>query len=193
MRRVSAALLATLICVLAGSTAAHAKRPVHATLTNPAELQHAAAGERVRVAWTQNGPAQLPVSDDSDVRAPAVYVTLRGAAPGPPLKVPARPAAVDPQRLAAARYVADATVPAGGIASLQITVEGLRSRPGEPPVAANVVPREMLIVNDPFAVSGHDGAGGGAPVPRGAITLWLVALTLLAGGVRAATIGRPAT
>lgn len=191
MRRFWAAPIIALAALAGLCSPASGKSPSQVTLERPGLLTHAVAGERITIAWSQDGPAQLPVPDTAQtaVRSLGVYVTLRGHAAGRTVKVVAHPADRDARGLPAGRYVAAATVPAGGIAALAVTVEGLRSRPGGPPVpASGVAPSELAITNAPsFALSTGGGASG-ETVPWSILVLvlglGLGALTLLFGARR---------
>ncbi len=187
MRRAWAAPIVALATLAGLCAPASGKSPSQVTLERPALLTHAVAGAPIRIAWSQNGPAQLPVPETAQaaVRSIGVYVTLRGQAAGRTVKVAARPADPDARGLPAGRYIADATVPAGGIAALAVTVEGLRSRPGAPPVpASEVAPSAMAVTNAPsFSLDAGSGDSGEA-VPWSILVLGLGALTLLFGAYR---------
>lgn len=199
MRRPWAASIVALAALVGLCAPASAKGPSQVTLERPAQLTHATAGQPIRIAWSQDGPAQLPVPETAQtaVRSLGVYVTLRGRGAGRTVKVAARPADPDARGFPAGRYVADAIVPGGGIAALAVTVEGLRSRPGAAPVpASEVAPSAMAITNAPSFSLAAGGGGSGESIPWTVLGLGLGlgALTLLFGAhrVRAArTLAQP--
>ena len=166
-RRRFVALIAALGCALLAATPAAGKDGVRATLENPGQLSQAAAGERVRVAWTLGSAAQGPALATPGRIAPrgfgasGVYVRIRGASGAAPQVVSARPGSP------AGRYVADVTIPEGGISSIAIGLEGYRYVRGQAPARADVL---FAIDNDPFAVG---SAADGVSAP------WLAPATVL--------------
>jgi len=158
-RRRFVALIAALGCALLAATPAAGKDGVRATLENPGQLSQAAAGERVRVAWTLGSAAQGPALATPGRIAPrgfgasGVYVRIRRASGAAPQVVSARPGSP------AGRYVADVTIPEGGISSIAIGLEGYRYVRGQAPARADVL---FAIDNDPFA-AGSTTDGVSAP------------------------------
>jgi len=161
------------------AASAYSKGITRATLENPVQLKRAVAGEHVRIAWTLNEAAQLPIPAYAEwvqMRSLGLYLRVRGAAGGPLQKVPARSTS-GAAGYPAGRYVADVTVPAGGIASIALDVEGLRSAQGDAPVRAEIPPASIPITNDPFEATSADVGGN---TPWGALAGGLaVALILL--------------
>lgn len=185
MLRMCTAMTVVLATFVVFCAAASAKGSSRVTLESPGLRKRAAAGERIRIAWSQDGPARLPIADSrvarTVVRSLGVYVTLRGGSGEPTAKVAARSLASGTRGLPSGRYIADATVPVGGITSLGITVEGLRSRPGAAPVLAGAVPpSRMLIANDPFEAAADDRTSG-ASLPWTTMAVAIGALALLCG------------
>jgi len=90
MLRICAAMTVVLATFASFCAAASAKGSSRVTLQSPGLLKHAAAGERIRIAWSQDGPARLPIADSrvarTVVRSLGVYVTLRGRSGGPTVK-----------------------------------------------------------------------------------------------------------
>jgi hypothetical protein len=116
------------------------------------QLQRAAPGERVRVAWTL-AEAQLPGLTTPGRVAPrpfgasGVYIRVRGKAGAAPKTFAA---SSGPQTSQAGRYVAVVTVPAGGIAAIAIGLEGYRTLTGQAATRADVF---FPIANDPFTIA----------------------------------------
>jgi len=81
------------------------------------------------------------------------------------------------------RYVAEVTVPSGGIASIAIGLEGFRLVQGRPTARADVF---FAIGNDPFAAARSGAREGGAGLPRGPAALVLIGVALLVAATRGA-------
>lgn len=155
MRRIQVLLLiAGLACILVAAASAYGKGDVRATLENPAQLQRAAPGERVKVAWTLTEAPQ-PSSLMTPRRferhpfgASGVYIRVRSATGGTPNSL----AATSPSGAGSrsGRYVADVTVPAGGIATIAVGLEGFRTLPGQASTRADIF---FPIANNPFIVA----------------------------------------
>lgn len=174
-----AALALAATCGLVVAQPAHGKVGVRATLEDPARVAGAEAGERVTIAWALSSGPRMAVPDPSGLSAPepfgasGIYVRIAGAGGGAPRTFAAAPppgARVNPT----GRYAAVVTVPAGGIASIAIGLEGYRYVDGQPPVRADAF---FPIVNDPFT-RGAAGtqAGHGTDVP------WLLLVAVLVAG-----------
>src|SRR5687767_2498850 len=106
---------AVALCVLLAVPEALAKEGVRAKLDTAAPL-HAKSGQTIRLAWS------LSYSDRGVRRhfgASGVFVRLLSASGGRPVKV-----AGTGGRLG--RYVAEVTVPEGGIGGIRIGLEGTR-------------------------------------------------------------------
>lgn len=152
MRRFPLALVGCLACILVAAASADGKGDVRATLENPAQLQGAAPGEQVRVAWTLTD-AQPPGLTTPGRVAPrpfgasGVYIRVRGKAGAAPERFAA---VAGHQASQAGRYVAVVTVPAGGIAAIAIGLAGFRALPGQASTRADVF---FPITNDPFTVA----------------------------------------
>lgn len=172
--RILAALIAGLGCQLVAAPAAHGKDGVHATLERPEQLRHAAAGERIALAWRLSDASGRPFG------ASGIYLRLRAAAGGGAHVVPARAAG------SAGRYVADLTIPSGGIGSLAVGLEGVRLVPGHAPVRADML---FPIANDPFVATGAQ-AGAGPPWGALAVLVALAALATLSAGYRVSSARR---
>jgi hypothetical protein len=90
MRRLQVPLVAILACILIAAASAYGKSDVRATLENPAQLQRAAPGERVTIAWTLTDAPPLPSLTTPGRVAPHpfgasdVYIRVRGAAGATP-------------------------------------------------------------------------------------------------------------
>ncbi len=177
MRRARAVTLATLAGTVLAAAPAAAKPQTHARLDNAAQVRAAAPGERVRIAWTLDGAAQLPIPaamEHARVRGFGVFVSARGV-DGAIAKVPARPARPGTPGFPAGPYVAELTVPQGGIESLAISVEAAQIRPA-------VVP-----IDNPFPAA----TGADATPPPGLVAALLAAFALLVATVAARTARRP--
>jgi hypothetical protein len=174
-------LLAALACTLAATSPALAKEDVRVTLENPAALTRAHGGERVRIAFAMNVAPRLPIRDPQ-ARVPAhpfgasgVYVRLTPGAGGAPVIASAD--APRDRGYPAGRYVADVTVPPGGIRALAIGLEGYQYVAGGPPRRDDVF---FPIVNDPFAAAGRIAhAREKTNTPWGLIAGGLTAVALL--------------
>ncbi|MGI8714528.1 MAG: hypothetical protein ACR2NR_15405 [Solirubrobacteraceae bacterium] len=205
MRRVQVLLIAGLTCILVAAASAYGKGDVRATLENPAQLQRASPGERVRMAWTLSEAPQLPSLRTPGGVAPrpfgasGVYVRVRGAAGATP-KIFAATSASD-ARPQSGRYVADLTVPAGGITAIAIGLKGFRGLPGQTSTRADIF---FSIANDPFTVAKAPVTVAKAPVTAtssdtGASVPWIplaagfALLGVLLAGYRAVTARRPVT
>jgi hypothetical protein len=180
-------LVAVVAATLAGAAPALAKDGVRATLEDPAALTRAVQGEALTIAWTLNGAPQMPVAGGERVPAhpfgaSGVYVSVGSAAGGTPAVVAAHPPRGS-RGYPAGRYLADVTVPRGGIGSLAIGLEGQRIVTGHAPVRAD---HFFPIANDPFPANGRradgrDGSDDGLPwAPLGAVVLALALACALA-------------
>lgn len=162
-----AALIACLACVLLTVPAAQAKDGVRATLDRPERLRDAAAGERLAVAW------KLTDAAGQSFGADAINLRVRHAADGATRVVAARDGG------GPGLYVADLTIPAGGLDSIAVGLEGMRMVPGRPPARADMI---FPVVNDPLGAA----RGGEAARPSwGALAVILA----MAGLVAAACAG----
>ena len=129
MRRLQVLLIVGLACIAVGATSAYGKGDVRATLENPAQLQRAAPGERIRIVWMLTEAPQLPSLTTPGGVAPrpfgasGVYIRVRGAAGTAPRTFAA--ASASRAGVRSGRYVADVTVPTGGITGITIGLEGL--------------------------------------------------------------------
>jgi hypothetical protein len=154
MRRLQVLLIVGLACTLVAAASAYGKGDVRATLENPAQLQRAAPGKRIRIAWALNEAPQLASLTTPGGVAPrpfgasGVYIRVRGAAGATP-KTFAASSSSGPGRQSG-RYVADVTVPAGGITAIAIGLEGFRGLPGQASTRADIF---FSIANDPFNVA----------------------------------------
>jgi len=182
MRRLCVPLIVSVSCVLVTAACAYGKGNVHATLEDPAQLQHAAGGERIRITWTLREPP--PGGERAVARAfgaSGVYVRLRGAVDSAGQTVRARSAG------SAGRYVAQVTIPEGGISSIAIGLEGFRYVQGTAPARADVF---FSIDNDPFISTSTDAE---ATAPWGPLAAGLAALGMLLAGYRMLGRRRAAT
>ena len=189
MRRLQVLLIVGVACILVAAASAYAKDDVRATLENPAQLQRAAPGERVKIAWTLTEAPQLPSLTTPGRVAPrpfgasGVYVRVRGAGGATPKSF----AATSPSRARsqAGRYVADVTVPAGGIAAIAIGLEGFRTLPGQAPTRADTF---FPIANDPFVVAKAPvtatSSDTGSNAPWAPLAAGLAVLGVLLAGYR---------
>ncbi len=155
MRRLQVLLMVGPTCILVAAGSAYGKGEVRATLENPAQLQRAAPGERVRIAWTLTEAPQLPSLTTPGGVAPrsfgasGVYIRVRGSAGATPKTFAASSASGAGSQ--SGRYVAEVTVPAGGITAIAIGLEGFRGLPGQ----ASTTRADIFfsIANDPFTVA----------------------------------------
>jgi len=181
MRSLCAALFAAVACALSAAPPALAKEGVVATLENPALLTRAQGGEHLRIAFAMNVAPRLPILDPQDRVPPhpfgasGVYVRVQPAKSGSPLIVSADPPG--DRGYPAGRYVADVTVPAGGIRSLAIGLEGYQYVERRAPRRSDVF---FAMANDPF-VAARAGAHArvGTSVPWGLFAGGLVVVTVL--------------
>jgi hypothetical protein len=184
MRVLLATLAAALACAIVVPSLAAAKGDVRATLENPASLTRAQAGEHLRIAFAMNVAPRLPILDPENRVPPhpfgasGVYVRIAPAPGGAPVIVSADPPGH--RGYPAGRYVADVTVPPGGIRALAIGLEGYQYVEGGPPRRDDVF---FAIVNDPFTApraSAHAREQTSTPWALLAGALGAVALLLLA-------------
>lgn len=188
MRRLPVLLLTGVACLLVLAASAYGKGDVRAALENPGQLQSAIPGERVRITWTLTEVPQLPSLTTPGVSAhpfgaSGVYIGVRGAGGATPTIFTATSASDAGAR--PGRYVADVTVPAGGIAAIAIGLEGFRTLPGQTPVRADVY---FPITNDPFIVAKAPVTGtrfdAGASAPWTPLAAGLAVLGVLLAGYR---------
>ncbi len=183
MRRPRLLLAAAgLILAAAPAAPARAKQQTHARLANAAQLRAAAPGTHVQVAWTLDGPARLPVADHARIRGMAVYALVTAAGGGAVTKVAARPATPGTPGLPAGPYVADVTVPAGGIGAIALDVEATGSSTATAPAG--------IPIDNAFtaAVPGGDRADG---PPWAALAAGLAAFAALLAAHAARAARRP--
>jgi hypothetical protein len=161
MRQLMIVLLAGVGGLLSITSPASSKEPTHAVLENAAQLSHAPAGQRVTVAWTLDTPARFPEPEYTrSMRSPTamgIYVRVRGRADSAPLTVAGRPADPATRGYPRGRYVAELTVPPGGLSAIEIGVRQWWAKPGGAPI----------LREDPIAVSNDPLAGVGAAAARG--------------------------
>ncbi len=182
--RPTIALLASAACSLSMIAPAAAKAPTHAVLENPGRLAQATAGQRIPVIWTLDTAARLrtpPGHDSALPRGFGGYLRARGADGTAPLTVAARPAAAGVRGYPAGRYLAELTVPRGGVSSIEIGVRATYATDRGPFFAEDPI----AIGNDPFAhARGTAGIGAdpGRGPPWGVFGAVLAGLALLAAG-----------
>jgi hypothetical protein len=181
VRLLAVAFVAALACAIATPPSAAAKRDVQATLENPAALTRAQGGERVRLAFAMSTAPRLPILDPRGRVPPhpfgalGVYVRVTPSNGGAPAIVSADPPG--DRGYPAGRYVADVTVPAGGIRSLAIGLEGYQYVAGHAPRRSDVF---FAIVNDPFARTSRVAhARESTSTPWGLLAVGLAAAALL--------------
>jgi hypothetical protein len=137
---------------------------VIATLERPELLRDAEPGERIAVAWKLTDGAGHPFG------AGAIHLRVRDAALGGVRILPARASH------GAGRYVADVTIPGGGLASVAVGLEGFRIVRGHAPVRGDMV---FPVVNDPLAAKSVE-AGARPPWLALAAAALVAALAALA-------------
>jgi hypothetical protein len=181
MRRLRVLIVSGLIVAAFPAAPAAAKEQTHARLTNAAQLRGAAPGARVRVAWTLDGPARLPIPGHARIHGMAVYALVTAASGGTVTKVAARPATPGTPGLPAGAYVADVTVPAGGIHAIAIDVEAV----GSTAIAPSAIP-----IDNPFTADAPGAAPGSGP-PWAVLAAGLAAFAALLAAYAARTARRP--
>jgi len=165
------ALAAAVAVALAAVAGAAAKEGVQATLELPTALQ-GAPGETIAVGWTLGG---VDGGERYPFNAEGIFVRLLDASGGEPVTAFAEQGPIG-------HYVAEATLPAGGLGGVEIGLLGTVERNGASE------PSEVLfpIVNDPFqegaAEAGAPGVTPSPPAGGSAVPVWAIALGA-AGGV----------
>jgi hypothetical protein len=179
-------LLAGITTLLSVTSPAASKEPTHAVLENAAQLSHALAGQRVTVAWTLDTPARFPEPEYTrSMRSTAlgIYVRVRGRADSAPLTAAGRPADPATRGYPRGRYVAELTVPPGGLSAIEIGVRQRWAKPGGAPILRE---DPIAVSNDPFAAVGPPaGRGVGEGPPWGMLVGGIGGLALLLGAVQA--------
>lgn len=187
MRRLHLLLVGSMACILIAAAPAYGKGDMRAMLENPVQLQRAAPGERVRVAWamTEAQPPGLTTPGRVAPRpfgASGVYIRVRGKAGAAPETFAATSGPLASQ---AGRYVAVVTVPPGGIAAIAIGLEGYRTLPGQASTRADAF---FPIANDPFTVAkasvATTSSAAGASAPWIPLATGLAVLGMLLAGYR---------
>lgn len=131
------ALAASLLCVLLGASVVVGKEGVRATLETPAAID-AAPGQTTTIAWTLRS---IEGGERHPFTASGVFVRLLSASGGEPTKAVGTEGPLG-------RYVAEVTVPEGGISRIKFGLEGTRMYPGGRTEDADVY---FPIDNDPLA------------------------------------------
>jgi hypothetical protein len=179
-------LLAGISGSLSITSSAASKEPTHAVLQNAAQLSQAPAGQRVTVAWTLDTPARFPEPDyvrSMRSTAMGVYVRVRGRAGSAPLTAAGRPADPATRGYPRGRYVAELTVPPGGLSAIEIGVRQSWAKAGRSPILRE---DPIAISNDPFAGAAPAAAGGVGEGPSwGMLVGGIGGLVLLLGAVQA--------
>jgi hypothetical protein len=186
MLRFRPTLIATVVCSLLVAAPAAGKEGVSARLEDPQSLA-APPGATVTVAWTltyREGATRRPFG------AGGVFVRLLSASGAEPTK--ARGSGP------AGRYVAEVTVPEGGIGGIQFGLEGTRYV-GGPPGEGRAEDADLYfpLVNDPFETgdvgsSAGSGSSAGTTDTSHGLPIWLAALSALGAAGLLLTVRRVA-
>jgi hypothetical protein len=173
MSRFLIALAAGTLFIFLAAPAAVSKEGVRARLDTPVPLE-AAPGDKITIAWTLRS---IERGQRRPFGASGVFVRLLSASDGEPVKALGKAGSHG-------GYVAEVTVPQGGIGGIRIGLEGIRYIGGRTEDADVFFP----IDNNPFAAA--DAAAGKArdsrtsdPTPGGGQTsaTWLVVAGVFAG------------
>jgi hypothetical protein len=172
MRRLVTALVAGALCVLLAAPAAVGKENVRARIDSAVPL-HAAPGKQIRIAWTLSFTER---GSRHPFGASGVFVRLLSSSGGEPVKAPGH-------KRATGGFVAEVTVPEGGIRRITIGLEGIRLIGGRSENADVLFP----VDNDPFAAADRAAkhardSRSSAPSPSGdqPLPIWLAAAGALA-------------
>lgn len=174
--RLFAAVAVAMLCSLLAAPVVAGKEGVRARLEAPVPLS-AQQGEKITIAWS------LFYKDRSERRpfgAGGLFVRLLSASGEQPTR-----AHGEGRR---GRYVADVTVPEGGIGGIEFGLEGTRYVGGMPDTGrAENADVFFPIVNDPFEQQGGATPATSSP-PRApdsgeGLATWLVVAGVLAAGV----------
>lgn len=157
MSRSFTAFAAGVLCVLLGAPAAAGKEGVRARLETPAAVA-AAPGQTTTIAWTLGSTEP---GERHPFTASGVFVRLLSASGGEPVQAIGIEGPMG-------RYVANVTVPEGGIDSIKIGLQGTRMYPGGRTEDADVY---FPLDNDPLARR----AGTPAPGVSQMSPIWLAA------------------
>ena len=179
------ALLTGITGFLSITSSATSKEPTHAVLENAAQLSQAPAGQRVTVAWTLDTPARFPEPEYTrSMRPPAmsIYVRVRGRAASAPLTAAGHPADPATRGYPRGRYVAELTVPPGGLSAIEIGVRQSWTKAGRSPILRE---DPIAVSNDPFAGVAPAAHGAGEGPSWGLLAGGIGALALLLAAVQA--------
>jgi hypothetical protein len=170
MSRLLIALVTCVLCVLLAAPAAVGKGDVQARLDTPIPLE-AAAGRTVTIGWTlsyaDRAKHRSVVRSRHPFGAAGIFIQVLSASGRAPVK------ALGEER-GRGRYVAQVTVPEGGIGGIKIGLEGIRYVGGR----AENAPAFFPVVNYPLArapTTSTRNADGGDPS-----AIWLAAVGALA-------------
>jgi hypothetical protein len=177
-------LIATVVCSLLVVPPAAGKEGVSARLDKPVRLE-AASGATVRIAWTltyRDGGANRPFG------AGGVFVRLSSASGAAPTKAHGSGPA--------GHYVAEVTVPEGGIGGIRFGLEGTRYV-GGPPGEGRAEDADVYfpLLNDPFDAGDVGSSRTSESSPQTADTnqepsIWLVVVGALGAAGLLLTVRR---
>ncbi|HLB04316.1 MAG TPA: hypothetical protein VJK66_04800 [Gaiellaceae bacterium] len=163
-------LFAAAALALVALAPAAAKEGVQATLDSPAALR-GAPGDTISVGWTLGG---IDGGERYAFNAEGIFLRLLDASGGEPVTAFAEQGPIG-------HYVAEATLPAGGLGGVQIGLLGTVERDGVSKPSEVFFP----VVNDPFREEASRAGAPASAAPSGgsAFPAWAIALAAAGGAL----------